>query len=339
MAPYSDIPADRWISAYGAQVRYCSPSMQGMRALAATIRETPHDLLYLNSFFSTRFSVMPLFARRFGRLPKVPTVLAPRGEFSSGALALKRSKKRAYLAWGQALGLFKGLHWHASTKQESHDIREVLDVDTMSISTGIDLSAPLSVTPPLHRTRVPGEALRIVFLSRISPMKNLDFALEVLSGIHLPVTFSIIGPEEDANYSARCRALAEGLPNTVKVEWVGAQPPEAVPQAMADHDLFFLPTHGENFGHVIAEALGSGTPVLLSNTTPWRGLEAAGIGCDLPLDDVDSFRAALRAAWYQSPEEAALTRQRAAGYARKRQQGGVDVAANRALFERALSGR
>lgn len=336
--PFPDIPADRWISAYGAQIRYCSPGMQGMRALAATIRETPHDLLYLNSFFSARFSVGPLFARRLGLLPKVPTVLAPRGEFSRGAFALKGVKKRAYIELGRSFGMFRGLHWHASTEFESRDIRGLLDVDAMSISTAIDLPAPLSDAPPAHCPRVPTEPLRVVFLSRITPMKNLDFAIEVLSGIDLPVTFSIVGPEEDAAYSARCRALAAGLPDTVKVEWVGAKPPEAVPQTMADHDLFFLPTLGENFGHVIAEALGAGTPVLLSDTTPWRGLEVAGVGRDLPLSDVERFREALRVAWHQSPEDAAQMRRRAAIYARERQLGGVDVAANRALFQRALSG-
>ena len=52
---------------------------------------------------------------------------------------------------------------------------------------------------------------------------------------------------------------------------------------MAANDLFFLPTRGENFGHVIAEALSVGTPVLISDQTPWRKLAAVGLGHDLPL--------------------------------------------------------
>jgi glycosyltransferase involved in cell wall biosynthesis len=308
------------------------------RSVARLLRETPHDVLYLNSFFALRFTILPLLVRRLRGLPAVGTVVAPRGEFSDGALSLKRFKKQTYIRIGKALGLFRGLKWHASTELEAADIRRALGVEEGDICVASNLSSQLPNTPPPHRPRAVGEPLRVVFLSRISPMKNLDFALHALSGIDLPVKFSIIGPEEDAPYSARCRALAAGLPDTVTVDWLGARPPEAVPQAMADHDLFFLPTHGENFGHVIAEALGAGTPVLLSDTTPWRGLDAAGVGRDLPLGDVEPFREALRDAWHQSPEEAAQMRQRAATYARERQQGGADVAANRALFERALSG-
>jgi glycosyltransferase involved in cell wall biosynthesis len=55
------------------------------------------------------------------------------------------------------------------------------------------------------------------------------------------------------------------------------------------HDLFFFPTHGENYGHVIMESLLAGTPVLISNTTPWLNLDKAGIGWDLPLDNMAEF--------------------------------------------------
>jgi glycosyltransferase involved in cell wall biosynthesis len=54
---------------------------------------------------------------------------------------------------------------------------------------------------------------------------------------------------------------------------------------IAEHDLFLLLTHGENFGHVIIEALAAGCPVLVSDRTAWRGLEAAGVGWDVSLCD------------------------------------------------------
>ena len=43
---------------------------------------------------------------------------------------------------------------------------------------------------------------------------------------------------------------------------------------IARSDVFLLPTGGENFGHAIFEALSCGVPVLISDQTPWRGLEA-----------------------------------------------------------------
>ena len=333
-SPYPGLPVDRWISSYGAKVRYCSPEQLKPRSLVAAIRDTPHDLLYLNSFFSGRFSVAPLVARRFGFLPLVPTLLAPRGEFSSGALALKSRKKRIYIQVGASLDLFRGLQWHSSTEHEARDICAA-NIGGQ-ILTASNLAAPLPDFPPSHVPRAPNGPLRVIFMSRISPKKNLLFALEVLAGMDVAVEFTVAGPQEDEDYVLRCRDLARGLPRHVKVRWAGPIAPEDVPETMAAHDLFFLPTRGENFGHVIAEALGAGTPVLISDTTPWRGLAPLGIGHELPLDRPEYFRRALSEMWYRSPSEAALMRTRAADYARQRQRDGVDVEANRKLFRKAL---
>jgi glycosyltransferase involved in cell wall biosynthesis len=53
--------------------------------------------------------------------------------------------------------------------------------------------------------------------------------------------------------------------------------------------LFFLPTLGENYGHSIAEAMLSGVPVLIADTTPWRDLTALKLGADLPLNNPKAF--------------------------------------------------
>ena len=52
----------------------------------------------------------------------------------------------------------------------------------------------------------------------------------------------------------------------------------------------FLPTLGENFGHVVPEALAAGCPVLLSDRTPWHDLEQHGAGWTLPLQSPEAFR-------------------------------------------------
>ena len=62
---------------------------------------------------------------------------------------------------------------------------------------------------------------------------------------------------------------------------------------MARYDLFYLPTLGENFGHVIAEALGCGLPVLIADTTPWRNLQQQKLGWDISLSLPDQFVAAV----------------------------------------------
>lgn len=95
--------------------------------------------------------------------------------------------------------------------------------------------------------------------------------------------FNIYGPQEDQAYWRQCESLIDALPKHIQVHSFGAVPPHQVSDIMASHDLFFLPTRGENYGHVIAEALSAGTPVLISDTTAWRDLQQAGVGWDLSL--------------------------------------------------------
>jgi len=54
-----------------------------------------------------------------------------------------------------------------------------------------------------------------------------------------------------------------------------------------------LPTTGENFGHTILESFQAGTPVIVSDQTPWRNLEQAGVGHDIPLDQPEEYIRAL----------------------------------------------
>ncbi|MFC3073685.1 glycosyltransferase family 4 protein [Shinella pollutisoli] len=338
-APYPDIAGRRWVHVGPAQVYYTAPQERTLVSLSRILREVPHHLLYLNSFFSPRFTILPLLARRLGLIPRRPTILAPRGEFSPGALALKRRKKQIHLTASKTTGLLTAVAWQASTEQESADIRSALGPCAADVRVAADLSSPLGPRPPPHGPRAPGAPLRVLFLGRISPMKNLDYALRVLASVRVPVVFSVVGPPEDAAYRADCERLAARLPAHVAVDWRGPVDPSHVARVMAAHDLFFLPTRGENFGHVVAEALGAGTPVLLSDTTPWRGLAAAGVGDDLPLADPSAFAAAIERAAAATPGEAAARRTRVFAHARERQRTSADVEANRMLFTAALGGR
>ena len=86
------------------------------------------------------------------------------------------------------------------------------------------------------------------------------------------------------------RRRCESCPRMFPRSHHGPIAPGDVASVMRLHDLFLFPTHGENFGHVIAEALKEGCPVLIANNTAFRGLEKLHAGWDLPVDDVEGFR-------------------------------------------------
>jgi glycosyltransferase involved in cell wall biosynthesis len=289
-AAYPTVRPGQWARVGKAQVRYLAPDERGLASIARILTETPHDLLFLNSFFDPRFTTQPLLAQRLNLAPRRPVLLAPRGEFSVGALGLKKLKKRSFMALARRIGLYKHAHWLASTEHEAADIKREFAEATVSIAACLPTEVwAINRRPPRAR----GAALRVVFLSRIAPMKNLDFALRVLSGVRVPVVFDIFGPTEDIAYWERCKAVISQLPPNVTVNYKGMLEPPQVIETVAQYDLFFLPTLGENFAHVIAEALHAGTRLLISDQTPWRGLASSSVGHDLPLNSIEGFVRAI----------------------------------------------
>jgi len=274
-------------------VYYLSPERSTVLDIADLIATTPYDVLYLNSFFDLSFSIKPLLARRLGWVPNKSVIIAPRGEFSSGAIRIKYFKKIVYIQAAGLLHLFDNVTWQASSEHEAQDIIRVLKVSAATIHVALDLPSSLDFNVPISdvfSSQINANfGIRIVFLSRISPKKNLYFALKVLCYVKVYVTFDIYGPAEDTDYWKSCEKLIDQLPTNVSVNYFGSVRPEQVPTIFSRYDLFFFPTQGENYGHVIAEALSMGTPVLLSDQTPWRDLQADRLGWDLALDDMDAF--------------------------------------------------
>lgn len=288
---YSEISDSSWAEVGAAQVRYVAPEDVSIRQLAGIVGEVAPSVIYLNSFFDDLFTARILLARRTGCFAGIPTVLAPRGEFSPGALGLKPVKKSAYLRCVRLFGLHRGITWQASSEREK---AEILSGFRSLAAEQVVVAPNLARDEQRTSMSVAGESegnrpCRVCFLSRISPKKNLDFALRVLARVKTPLVFTIYGPQEVASYWVTCQKIIDSLPAHIQVAYQGEVPASSVRDALAGHDLFFLPTRGENYGHVIYEALDAGLPVLLSDQTPWKDLEANHVGWALPLDSIQPF--------------------------------------------------
>lgn len=330
--PYAGVTIDQWNTVGKAQVFYASDKNTTLRGIARLLRETPHDILYVNSFFDFKFTTLPLLVRRFGIAPKRPCIIAPRGEFSAGAISLKPWKKRLYMRMANTLGLYSDLQWQASSLLEVHDIKREMSRTTDRVDIAPDLPAitaannlkGISLSP-----RKPGP-LRVVFLSRISPKKNLDFLLQVLSHVQESVELFIYGPVEDKAYWNKCLTLIQQMPSNIYVNYCGEVTHTKVKETFARYDVFAFPTRGENFGHVILESLSVGTPVIVSDKTSWQPDEQGGLQA-LCLDK-NSWIEAIRN-WSRLTDELYITkRSEALNYARNYFASDIPLSQNRALF-------
>ncbi len=312
--PYPGIKVDGWNRVGKADVFYMSPKRRCLGNFRRVFCFTEYVVIYLSSFFSPHFTIKPLVLRRLRLIPDRPVVVAPEGEFSPGAFWLKRFKKRPYLFVAKALGLYRAVLWKASSEHEEADIQRWLGKDERVfiaqdlppiIHAGDDLSS---------RHDKVSRGLKIIFLSRISCKKNPDGALNMLRGLKGKVEFNIYGPIEDKSYWAECQKIISNLPRNIDVRYCGSVEHDQVGAVMREHDIFFLPTLGENFGHVILEAFCAGCPVLISDQTPWRDLEEKGVGWDLPLSKPEMFQEVLQKCVDMNDEEYVKWSERARVY-------------------------
>lgn len=276
-------------------------------------------VIYLNSCLDRVFTFRILVARRCGVLGRTSVVLAPRGEFSPGALTLKKTIKALFLGACRFSGLYRGVTFHASSLHEARDIRAAIGAGRPAIAI-----APNIVRGSAEQVADQGETsdqspgvLRVCFLARVSPMKNLEFALRVLAQVRSRVEFNIHGPISDRQYWSLCQARLATLPPNAAVRYLGDVPASRVIATLRTHDLFLLPTLGENFGHVIHEALCAGLPVLISDRTPWAGLEDAGAGWALPLGDPGAFARVIEQVAAMSVDQRRVLAANARTYAKR----------------------
>jgi glycosyltransferase involved in cell wall biosynthesis len=299
--PYEGIQAGEWFQKDGVSHFYARPDQLNVRGMLQAIRHARPDVVYLNSYFSglTRSA---LLIKALGLARGVSFVVAPRGEFSPGALAQKARKKSVYLAVAGLLGLHKGLTWQVSSEHEMRDTQAVIGLDAHCYTKAPDLQTTAYPDQSKRPTKQAGIA-RFAFVSRISPKKNLLGAIRMLDGIRGDVLFTIYGPAEDAAYWAECEQAIAQLPPNVRCDFQGGIPSSEVQDRLSEHHFFLFPTLGENFGHVIPEALFAGCPVLLSDQTPWLDLDEHAAGWVLPLEPTSGWTQRIQACVDMPSEE------------------------------------
>jgi len=338
--PYPNVKSGDWHSVGKAQVLYLPPQAFGLSAWRKVFRNLHYDVLYLNSFFSP-LTVETLFLRRIGKISKRPVVLAPRGELSQGALSLKRFKKRFYILLAKSVGLYKDIIWQASSQYEMQQILSIfggtVNGKRSFVYIAPDLPPRVTFKLVLQRPLKEKGTAKIVFLSRIARMKSLDLAVKLLESIAGQVEFDIYGPIEDSLYWQECQALIGQLPENIQVRYRGEITPDRVGEVFSQYQLFLFPTRGENFGHVILEALCAGCLVLTSDQTPWRNLAPEKVGWDVPLSKPEEFCAALRELVSMSEPVFRERSQLAQEYGKRFSENPAPVEANRELFLKALA--
>ena len=277
-----------WNDRGNCKVMYVPDVEYNKSTFESVISELCPDMIYLQGLFQS--CVIPCL--QLAKRHNIPVLLAPRGELCEGALNIKKWKKIPYIEAVKAIGLVKDIHWQSTSIEETEAIKRLMKASDDHIHRLDNIpSIPKKEYP--RKKKVAGEG-KFVFLSRIHPKKNLLFAISLFNGIQGNVEFDIYGPIEDEDYWKRCQEEIEKLSENIKVEYKGLVSHDQVHEVFSQYDAFLFPTLSENYGHVIAESLIVGTPVIISDQTPWRRLEEVGAGWDIPLTDEAKYVEAIQ---------------------------------------------
>jgi glycosyltransferase involved in cell wall biosynthesis len=240
-----------------------------------------HDVVHIHGLYRAPQSMAAHYARR----AEVPYVLRPHGSLDPFLYnrSQNRWKKRLFEAlverrnWGAAAAM----HYTSATER---DQAACLGIDTCAVVI------PHGVAPPeAPGTRgafrssvgVSDGAPLILYLGRLHQKKGVDVLIDAFHRVLMKLPeaeLAIVGPDGDGSWPALAeRAHSLGVAKrTHRVEYLGAP---AKYGALSDADVFVLPSRGENYARAAVEAMGSGTPVVLTKgVNIWEKVVDAGAG-------------------------------------------------------------
>lgn len=140
-----------------------------------------------------------------------------------------------------------------------------------------------------------GDRPYLLFLSRIHRKKGCDLLVEAfakVASIRPDLDLVIAGPDQEG-LAPTLKRRADELGVGGRIHWPGMLQGDAKWGAYRGAEAFILPSHQENFGVVVAEALACGTPVLLTDKVNiWREVDEGGGGL-VATDTVEGVQSLL----------------------------------------------
>lgn len=242
--------------------------------LHAFTRSTRLDygLIHIHALWSPALHKVAKWARH----NKIPIVWSPHGMLTPWAMNNKKWKK--ILAWWlyqrkdlKMVGLL-----HATAESEVDDMRRMgLKNKVMVAPLGVKVNDCVE-----HVVRADGKKV-LLFVSRVQRKKgliNLVMAWAQLSPeIKSKWMVRIVGPDQEG-HTDELKGLCAKLSVENNFEFVGPKYGNDLAQEYASANLFALPTHSENFGSVVIEALAHGVPVICTKGAPWKELDDCKCG-------------------------------------------------------------
>ena len=265
----------------------CTPRYGWCTTMAPTVRKLVEDadIVHIHGLWESIQYETARQALKAGR----PYLFRPCGMLDPWSLQQSRLKKLLYrkLRLDRLIDAADALHF---TTEAERDLAAPLGYRPPPIVE------PNGVDPAAFNSRVDSEAFRrqtlssandvlILFLSRLHHKKGLDLLIEAFNSLPAPSSTLAIAGSGSAAYEFRLQQLVAETPRAHSIKFVGMLHGDRKWQAFVAADLFVLPSRQENFGIAVAEALATGTPVVISDQVNIHNFVSSNnLGSVIPLD-------------------------------------------------------
>lgn len=240
-----------------------------------------YDLVHVHALFS--YTTIP--GCRFALSSHVPYILRPHGTLARWSLDRHAWKKRPYYRLVERHHLRHAGAIHATSEAEAADIRALGFASTVRVGP---LGVDVDTEPPSPHADRPHWPVRLLFLSRIDPKKGLPLIFQAMASavdwLGDRVVLTVAGDGTQA-YRATLSRMVQDLGLASRVNFVGYVTGAPKRDLFRASDIFVLPSHDENFGIAVVEALAAGVPVIVSDKVAVSAeVAAAQAGLVVPLD-------------------------------------------------------
>lgn len=240
--------------------------------------ERAFDVVHVHALFSHSTLAACRAARRLG----VPYVLSPHGAADPWSLQRRQWKKAPYFRLVERANFAGAAAIHATAQAEAQAVTALGFGDRVHI-------IPLGVEGSAHPSRMNHNgSVSLLFLSRLHPKKGIPLLLGALSRVRatgVRAELAIAG-EGSAAYKQELHERVRSLGIADSVRFLGQVEGESKREAFASADIYVLPSHQENFGIAVAEAMSSGLPVIVTDQVGIApDVLEAGAGLVVPVDE------------------------------------------------------
>ena len=271
---YKGVPARLFPAQVGASFKYSRP-------LAAWLSSNVEDfdLVHIHAVFNHASVAAARACRKAG----VPYIVRPLGTLDPWSMKQKAGRKKIFWSLVGKRMLQGSAAVHYTAVAEKTAAEESLSINHgRVIPLGVEVNESAPTTRAADYFRDLAGRRYVLLLSRLDPKKNVESLIDAFKSLNNDALRLVIAGDGSRDYVSSLKQRAGDSQTIIFTGWIEGEQKEAL---LRDAALFVLPSHHENFGLSVMEAMARGVPVLVSphvNLVPEIKAANAGWIVDLP---------------------------------------------------------